>query len=67
MDFSKVEELLDHNDSFLLTDRKSLFDALTRVESSGLQLSEKRTAIEVLCIKQRCKRRTFKHKWISGD
>ena len=51
MDFSKVEELLDHNDSYLLIDCKSLFDALTRVESSGLQLSEKRTAIEVLCIK----------------
>lgn len=36
-----------------MLDCKSLFDALTRVESSGLQLSERRTAIDVLAVKQR--------------
>ena len=46
-----TDSLLNYAESYLLTDCKSLYDALTRVESSGLQLKEKRTAIEVLCIK----------------
>ena len=51
IDRATTEELVDSVDSYLLTDCKSLYDALTRIESSGLQLSEKRTAIEVLCLK----------------
>ena len=49
--FRKVDDLLSRRESYLVTDCKSLWDALTRVESSGLQLAEKRTAIEVMSIK----------------
>ena len=44
--------LFDTIESYLLTDRESLYDALTRGEGSGLQLKETRTAIEVLCLTQ---------------
>ena len=51
IDRASTEELFDTVESYLLTDCKSLYDALTRIESSGLQLSPGRTAIEVLCLK----------------
>ena len=50
-----------------MLDCKSLFDAITRIESSGLQLKEKRTAIEVVSLKQRIPNSRFKIKWVNGD
>ena len=50
-----------------MTDCKSLFDAVTRIESSGLHLTEKRTALEILSLKERSGGRGVKHLWISGD
>ena len=54
-------------DSYMLTGCKSLYDALVRIESSGLWLTEKRTAVEVLCIRQRTENLRFNHRWIPGD
>ena len=51
IDRARTEELFDSVESYRLPDCKNLYDALTRIESSGLQLSEKTTAIEVLCLK----------------
>ena len=39
--------------SILILDAKNLYDALSRIETSGLQLEEKRTAIDVLSIRER--------------
>ena len=50
-----------------MTDCKSLFDAVTRIESSGLHLIEKRTALEILSLKERSGGRGVQHLWISGD
>ena len=50
-----------------MLDCKSLFDALTRIESSGLQLKEKRTALEVVSIKERIKKPRISVKWVNGD
>ena len=36
IDRASTEELFDTVESYLLTDCKSLYDALTRVQSSGL-------------------------------
>ena len=36
IDRASTEELFDTVESYLLTDCKSLYDALTRIESSGL-------------------------------
>ena len=36
IDRASTEELFDTVESYLLTDCKSLFDALTQIESSGL-------------------------------
>ena len=49
-DLEDIPGMLRVLDSYMLTDCKSLYDALVRVESSGLQLTEKRTAVEVLFI-----------------
>ena len=67
IDHASTEELFDTVEPYLWTDCKSLYDALTWIEASGLQLNEKRTAIEVLCLKQRNRNKWFRHKWISGD
>ena len=46
------DEILVHApNACLVTDCKSLFDAVNRNQSAGLGLSEKRTAIESLSIK----------------
>ena len=50
-----------------MTDCKSLFDAVTRIESSGLHLIEKRTALDILALKERSGGRGVQHLWISGD
>ena len=52
------EKILQEYEVYLSTDCKSRFDALARVGSSGLQLTEKRTAIEVLRTRERSRVRS---------
>ena len=47
------DELIKDTPSTLITDCKSLFDALAKVESSGFQLTEQRSALECHGCKQR--------------
>ena len=51
----------------LVTDCKSLFDAVNRNQSAGLGLSEKRTAIECLSIKQIISTSNVAVKWVNSD
>ena len=53
--------------SCLVTDCKSLFDAVNRKQSAGLGLSEKRTAIECLAIKQITSASNVALKWVNSD
>jgi hypothetical protein len=51
----------------VVLDCKSLYDALARVESCGLNLAEKRTAIEVLAAKQRTQEIGIDVMWVNSD
>ena len=51
----------------MVTDCKSLYDALARSESQGLGLSEKRTAIEVTATRQQMEATSIECKWVNSD
>ena len=51
----------------LITDCKGLFDAVNRSQSAGLGLSEKRTAIEALSIRQISAASNVSIKWVNSD
>ena len=53
--------------SILILDAKNLYDALSRIETSGLQLEEKRTAIDVLSIRERTQQTGILVKWVDSD
>ena len=53
--------------SIMVTDCKSLYDALARSESQGLGLSEKRTAIEVTATRQQMEATGISCKWVNSD
>ncbi len=50
-------------ESVVITDSKNACDSLTRIESSGLQLQEKRLAIELLGIKERINAANMTTRW----
>ena len=60
-------ELTKAPTSGLITDCKGLFDAVNRSQSAGLGLSEKRTAIEALSIRQICSVSNVSVKWVNSD
>ena len=53
--------------SIMVTDCKSLYDALARSESQGLGLSGKRTAIEVAGTRQQMEATGVQCKWVNSD
>ena len=70
---SKVGINIDHDaelehapTSSLITDCNGLFDAVNRSQSAGLGLSEKRTAIEALSIRQLCTASNVSVKWVNS-
>ena len=54
-------------ESIVVTDCKSLYDALARSESQGLGLQEKRTAIEVAATRQQMEATGLQCKWVNSD
>jgi len=54
-------------ESPLVTDCKSLYDAVERSLSTGLNLSEKRTSIEVLACRERMRTLDLKMRWVNSD
>ena len=62
-----VEERMRLFPSILILDSKNLYDAMARIETSGLQLEEKRTALEVLSIRERTKLTGIMVKWVDSD
>ena len=53
--------------SCLVVDAKNIYDGIVKIESSGLQLEEKRTAIELLAIKQRLRQAAIALRWVNSD
>ena len=51
----------------MVTDCKSLHDALARSESQGFGLAEKRTALEVTATRQQMKATAIECKWVNSD
>jgi len=51
----------------LVTDCKSLYDAVERSQSTGLQLSERRTSIEVLACRERLEATKMHVRWVNSD
>jgi len=50
-----------------VSDSKNTYDALSRIETSGLQLEERRTAIELLGIKERLEQAGVQPRWVDSD
>ena len=53
--------------SVVITDRKNLYDSVVRIESSGLQLEEKRLALEILSLRERVSATGMQYKWVDAD
>ena len=51
----------------VITDCKSLYDALERSESAGLGLAEKRTAIEVTATRDTMRETGITTRWVNSD
>ena len=51
----------------VITDAKSSYDALERSASSTRNLTERRTAIEVIAIRQRLERGFIFSRWVNSD
>ena len=53
--------------SVLVCDSRNLYDALAKIETSGLHLEEKRTAIEVLSTRETTRATGIEIRWVDGD
>ena len=61
-----VDEAMRQVESVLVCESRNLYDALEKIESSGLHLEEKRTAIEVLSIRERTKAAGVLLRWVDS-
>ena len=67
LDLRKTDELLSCFRSSLVCDARNIFDGIVKVATSGLQMEEKRTAIELLAVKERLKQANLDLKWVHGE
>ena len=67
LNLSQADEYLRTLRSCLIVDAKNIFDACVKIESSGLQMEERRTAIELLAVKQRLQQASVDMRWVNGD
>ena len=66
-DKDKVNEAISTCPAALVTDGKSGYDAISRIESAGLKLRDRRTAIECLGIKQQLQQTKLDMRWVHSD
>ena len=62
-----LDESLRSFESVIVTDSKNMYDSIVRVESSGLQLEERRLAAEILSYRERLKQAGITCKWVDSD
>ena len=67
IDLRQPDNVLRSQESCLISDSKNVYDGLEKVETSGLQMEERRTAIELLGIKERLAQANIRCRWVSGD
>ena len=67
LDLRKADSYLQTFPSCMVCDARNIFDGVVKVETSGLQMEEKRTAIELLAIKERLSQARVELKWVDGD
>ena len=68
IDLRKIDEIHQLSPpALLITDCKSLYDALEKNESITLGLAEKRTSIEVQATKQQLRSTLITTKWVNSD
>ncbi|CAL1141395.1 unnamed protein product, partial [Cladocopium goreaui] len=63
----QVDAAMRQIPSVLILDCKNLYDAMCRIQSSGLQLEERRTAIDVLSIRERTLETGIQVRWTDSD
>ena len=62
-----LDRALSTFDAIVVTDSKNLYDSGNRVETSGLQLEERRLALEVLSIRERTHAAGIQFRWVDSD
>ena len=62
-----MDEALSRMPSVVVTDSKNVYDSVVRIETSGLQLEEKRLALEVLSIRERVLAAGVSCRWVDSD
>ena len=62
-----MDQALEQSVSVLVTDSKNLYDSVVRIETSGLQLEERRLALEVISIRERVKSIGVQFRWVDAD
>ena len=67
IDLRHTDEYLSSFESTMVCDARNIFDGIVKVETSGLQMEEKRTAIELLAIKERLQQARVTLKWVDGE
>ena len=67
IDYNDMDEALCRAPSVVVTDSKNLYDSVSRIETSGLQLEERRLALEVLSIRERVRATGMQLRWVDSD
>jgi len=64
---SVLDDCLKQMKSLIVTDSKNMYDSVMKIESSGLQLEEKRLAVEVLSYRDRLGAAGVDCRWVDSD
>ena len=67
LDLRKSDDYLKTFESCLVGDARNIYDGINKVETSGLHMEERRTAIELLSIKERLRQARVTLKWVDGE
>jgi hypothetical protein len=67
LDLRRTDEYLREIESCMICDARNIYDGICKVETSGLHMEEKRTAIELLAIKERLNQANVCLRWVDGE
>ena len=67
LDLRRSDDYLQEFSSVVVCDARNVYDGLAKVETSGLHMEEKRTAIELLGVKERVQQANVMIRWVDGD
>ena len=67
MDLRKSGSYLSSFKSVLVGDARNIYDGIVKVETSGLRMADRRTAIELLAIRERLQQACVELRWIESD